>query len=583
MPTVVDSLIVTLGLDASNFTKGQKEAADALIKTRQQSARTAKEMSADGSTAAEYFTKVKTEALSLIGILVGTTGLKSFIRSTTKSLADLGRESRSIGESAGQVDAFAMAIQRMGGSASGAVSALQAFASAQANARQFGDPQFALEMGLIGGNLDTKPLEAMQLFERYIEKYKNAPGGIQNIESVASKLFPGMDRGTLQALEQMGSVAELNRQVGISNQLGTPTPDMIKNATAFQAALAGIGQAAEHDGEMLLNKMFPALTSVTNAMTAYISQNPAALAGLSAMAGWLTVMAGLNFKSLLGFFAAATKFAPFLLLTGPAGGEDKDFSEQKNQEYLKDHPPETRHPVESWLRDFVDNLKPGPFKRLMQEKFGTNAISDTSMDPQQQAFLKTLSDPESGGAYDVKNGGSTFSDFSKFPQGIGPGGTSTASGRYQFTASTWADVSGQLGLKDFSPASQDKAAWYLASQEYRKKTGRDLAADLKSGGHQADIASTLNGRWPSLPGGSQSRQTLADFSGRLQSNLNAPLPVPPVPPPAGAGASNSGAPVPSQNITNIGSITVTTAATDPAGIARGIGGALINQGNRGAQ
>lgn len=76
MPTVVNSLIVTLGLDASNFTKGQKEAADALIKTRQQSARTAKEMSADGSTAAEYFTKVKTEALSLIGILVGTTGLE---------------------------------------------------------------------------------------------------------------------------------------------------------------------------------------------------------------------------------------------------------------------------------------------------------------------------------------------------------------------------------------------------------------------------------------------------------------------------------------------------------------------------
>ena len=118
---------------------------------------------------------------------------------------------------------FAMAIQRMGGSASGAVSALQAFASAQANARQFGDPQFALEMGLIGGNLDTKPLEAMQLFERYIEKYKNAPGGIQNIESVGEQAVSRHGPGNVAGAGANGQRGAELKRAGGCRIVGTPT------------------------------------------------------------------------------------------------------------------------------------------------------------------------------------------------------------------------------------------------------------------------------------------------------------------------------------------------------------------------
>jgi muramidase (phage lysozyme) len=150
-------------------------------------------------------------------------------------------------------------------------------------------------------------------------------------------------------------------------------------------------------------------------------------------------------------------------------------------------------------------------------------IADTAMDDTKKGFLDTLAGPESGGDYNVKNGGSKFQGYDQFPDGIGPGGTSTAAGRYQFTAGTWKEVAAQLGLHDFSPVNQDRGAWHLADTTYRQNTGRDLETDLQAGNQQQQIASALAKVWPSLPGGSQSSQGMEQFSGNLLRNLR-PIP-----------------------------------------------------------
>jgi hypothetical protein len=45
----------------------------------------------------------------------------------------------------------------------------------------------------------------------------------------------------------------------------------------------------------------------------------------------------------------------------------------------------------------------------------------------------------------------------------------------------WEEARLALGLPDFSPASQDRAAWWLAARTYENATGRNLQADLASG------------------------------------------------------------------------------------------------------
>ncbi|NJL70347.1 MAG: glycoside hydrolase family 104 protein [Candidatus Competibacteraceae bacterium] len=96
-------------------------------------------------------------------------------------------------------------------------------------------------------------------------------------------------------------------------------------------------------------------------------------------------------------------------------------------------------------------------------------------------LLGAVSATESGGAYNVINGGETFSDFSDHPRRRGAGGTSTAAGKYQFIEDTWDAAARALNLPDFSPASQEKAAWWLAVVDYSRRTGRNLEADLASG------------------------------------------------------------------------------------------------------
>lgn len=103
-----------------------------------------------------------------------------------------------------------------------------------------------------------------------------------------------------------------------------------------------------------------------------------------------------------------------------------------------------------------------------------------------------------GEGYNELYGGGRFNSLAGHPNvhiPTGDGGFTSAAGRYQFESGTWADEAKKLGLTDFSPASQDAAAWDLANTTYAGKTGRSLLADAKSG--NVDWGA-LSGQWTSL-------------------------------------------------------------------------------------
>ncbi|MDR3534030.1 MAG: hypothetical protein P4L90_26120, partial [Rhodopila sp.] len=503
MATVVDEFVTTLRLDASDFTKGQVAVRESLQRTRSESTTVAKSLEADGARAAQFFAQVKTEALSLIGVLLGAKGIEAFGRQATKSLADIGREAKNIGLSVPELAAFRNMIERNGGSAEAATSSLKGYADQVERFKVFGDATVLQYLNPIGADINDSPIAVFQKFMKFVQDNKDKAGGIQLINLEGKGL--GFDQGLINAAIQMGTVAKANAELGRSYELGVPTQEQIDKVTAMQHSLTGLGQAAQQAGNNLLSDMAPGITAVSDALSDWIAKHPKESEEILAVATALTTLGAVRMSaSLMGLTGVVTtidtllgllpRLAP-LLLTGPAGGEDPDFSKQKNEEFLRNNPPGS-DPLSTWWRNHMPHWMGGG---------GQPPIADQSMAPEQQQFLQSLSGPESGGDYKIKNGGSHFEDTSRFPEGVGPGGTSTASGRYQFTTGTWAEVSSKLGLKDFSPVSQDRAAWYLAAREYQQKTGRDLQSDLKAGGHESNIALALNGRWPSLPGGSQYR------------------------------------------------------------------------------
>lgn len=128
-----------------------------------------------------------------------------------------------------------------------------------------------------------------------------------------------------------------------------------------------------------------------------------------------------------------------------------------------------------------------------------------AINSQRKAFLDMLAwsegtdngrQPTKNHGYDVIVGGALFSDYSDHPRQLVDLPRlkikSTAAGRYQLLARYWDAYRKQLGLKDFSPASQDA----VALQQIKERRALEL---IDSGDIRQAIDRCSN-IWASLPG-----------------------------------------------------------------------------------
>ena len=132
-----------------------------------------------------------------------------------------------------------------------------------------------------------------------------------------------------------------------------------------------------------------------------------------------------------------------------------------------------------------------------------NELSAALQNPNVQRYLSMLRAAEGTDKhpdpYRVAGGGrSMLPDLNEyrrvpweFTQTDGKKNTSTAAGAYQFLQSTWQDVAANLGVRDFSPQSQDLGALYLM-----KRNGS--LADVMDGRFKDAIAKD-GSTWASLP------------------------------------------------------------------------------------
>ncbi|MDE1007002.1 MAG: phage tail tip lysozyme [Paraburkholderia fungorum] len=126
MATVVDALVVTLGLDLSGFKRSKADATKATKTLTAEEKNAAKEIEAANKRAAESFSKVRNEVLALVAIFTAGMGIKNFTESTINSAASLGFMAKNLQMSTQDLSAWQRAAERAGGSAEGITSALQA-------------------------------------------------------------------------------------------------------------------------------------------------------------------------------------------------------------------------------------------------------------------------------------------------------------------------------------------------------------------------------------------------------------------------------------------------------------------------
>lgn len=147
--------------------------------------------------------------------------------------------------------------------------------------------------------------------------------------------------------------------------------------------------------------------------------------------------------------------------------------------------------------EFLDTITMGTLKL-------SNMASITGQDvthPNIQALLRVIRRGEGTadeGGYKRLFGGGSFASFADHPRQkiTRPMGTkkitSSAAGAYQFLASSWDETARIMGLKDFGPASQDRAA-------VGRIAARGALDDAKAG--RFDVAvKKIATEWASMPG-----------------------------------------------------------------------------------
>lgn len=166
---------------------------------------------------------------------------------------------------------------------------------------------------------------------------------------------------------------------------------------------------------------------------------------------------------------------------------------------------------------FQEPPAPGGSSSQTRASYGTK---------EQRAMLDAIAWAEGGVSYRTMFGGGQFDTSGgwKHPDTVVRSGgyASAAAGRYQFMPFTWDRVAKALGLRDFSPINQDRAAIFLIDE----KLNGNSAEILKRQGVTNFVMDALSREWAAVPmarGGSYHRQRavrVAEFKEKYNLFLN---------------------------------------------------------------
>ncbi|WP_274788006.1 lytic transglycosylase domain-containing protein [Klebsiella pneumoniae] len=269
--TVIDALLVTLGLDTSQFRKGQQEVSDDLKKQREDAKNTAKEMAEQGKKAASFFSSIKTELLALTGVTVTAGGLMSFVKSTTSGLMDLSIQSKALGMTARELDGFGKAAESAGSSFERITAALQGFQAAKQGSL-FGDTSSPIFSGmrmltaLTGDTFNVYSKDAKSLARSYLESLRKVKD--PNIRRQIGAMG-GFDDATIQRNQEGRFLPDVDRLTKSSGITDAST----KGAKELTAAWAELGQNLETVKNQIYVGLIPTIRDLNGLLKEWSSGN----------------------------------------------------------------------------------------------------------------------------------------------------------------------------------------------------------------------------------------------------------------------------------------------------------------------
>lgn len=228
MATVIDSLLVRLGLDSSEFKKGTKEVDSGL----------------------KQITKSATAFLAVLG---GSAAMKNFIEQQVEANSALDRFSKNLGEAVSTVSAWSQAAEVAGGSAAGLQGTMDMLSKAQTELYLTGQSHLIPYFARFGIAMNSLPSEKLLALSDNFSK-------MDRTMAVNMGQRMGIDAGTMQLLIKGRGEVEL--MLKRQKEYNAVTKQQAEEASRLKVAMTESKQSFEAFGRELLSRATPAIEAL---------------------------------------------------------------------------------------------------------------------------------------------------------------------------------------------------------------------------------------------------------------------------------------------------------------------------------
>ena len=263
MPTIIDALIVTLGLEAAGFASGAAKTTAGLRQVSGASDRTGKDLDQMARVATQGIARVRNEVLGLFALLTAGRGMKELASDIMHTDIASGRMATTLGLSAKELSGWQGAAERAGGSADAIASSMQSLSSQIEGFKQNGQGGENFIPWLARLHVSLK--DAQNQWKSVSQLYEDiaSSADFQRMDSKAQNSLLahlGVDPGTVQLLAKgLDIVRQLRGEATTRN---APTAEDVQRARDLQNALINLRDDGEGFARSIANDISPAVTDM---------------------------------------------------------------------------------------------------------------------------------------------------------------------------------------------------------------------------------------------------------------------------------------------------------------------------------
>jgi len=259
MPTLIDSLLVTLKLDSTPFSAASKKVDRGLKDTGAEAEKTGKKIEGAGKKSEDSFKNLSSVATKFLAVIGGTMAIKNFVAQTIEASSALDRLSKNLGDSANNISAWGNAAEMAGGSAQGLQGTMDMLSKAQTELQLTGESSlipFFSSLGVAMAETNGKARPVGDILLSLSERFSS----IDRVTANNMGAMMGIDQGTMNLLLKGRQEVEL--MIARQKEYGAVTKKQAEEASRLKQTMVETRQTFESFGRELLSAAMPALEAV---------------------------------------------------------------------------------------------------------------------------------------------------------------------------------------------------------------------------------------------------------------------------------------------------------------------------------